>query len=86
MKEKFARLYVDGKPYGTDKSFPIQQMVKKDLISQGFKKERIQIHYPHLSGVGRCCNCFGLDYKPYLNVYQGSEYWICTKCKKFNYI
>lgn len=82
---RLGRLYIDGKPYGDDKPFPIQQNRKKLLMQQGFKKERIEIHYPVYPGVATCKRCFQNTYKPHLKIYDGHEYWIC-RCQKINYI
>lgn len=82
---KLGRLYVDGKPFGEDKIFPLQQIVKKHLIAQGIKPERIAIHYPVYPGIAKCTKCFQMTFKPALKVYDGNEYWIC-KCKAINYI
>ena len=83
--QNVGRIYLDGKPWGEDMPYPIQQTKIKGLVANGITKNRLELHKPVYPGVINCKQCGYMAVKPALMVYDTSEYWRCA-CGKMNYV
>jgi hypothetical protein len=83
--ENVGRIYIDGKPWGEDKPYAIQQQKIKQLVANGIPRKRIELHKPIHRGVVYCKLCGAMTVNPTTQVYGTAEYWKC-KCSQINYI
>ncbi len=83
--QNVGRIYLDGKPWGEDKPYALQQIKIKSLVANGIARTRIELHKPVLPGVGHCKACGRMAVKPALMVYEKTEFWRCL-CGKMNYV
>lgn len=83
---KLAALKVDGKVIDTG-TFAFMKSKERTLLNSGYKKSRIQVGYaPYYNGLHHCAQCHDPVIRPYVQNYDGHEYYTCAKCQKTNYV
>lgn len=83
---KIACITLGGKPIARG-SFPVMKAQERDLLRQGYSKQRLHVGYaPYYNGVVYCKKCSDKVVKPWLSEYEGHKYYTCACCGTLNYI
>jgi len=80
-----ARLTYKSKKF-KDGSFSELNMLKKNLIQQGYNAADLHVGYACAKGFFYCKSCENKVINPPSDWYQGTEFWKCKTCGQINYI
>ena len=82
--EAIAALSVNGrlKARGT---FPAMKLLEREYKKQGYRTTHVG-YAPHFKGICYCKGCQAQITNPYVNQYEGHQYFTCKNCSTINYV